>query len=175
MAKKIKIKNEDPSINFRLPEALKIQIYKKAAIENKTVSNFLRDHLTEYLDGSLYEYEIEEYKSDSFINSTEFLQLVVWVYTKREKNDYEETDVNRQDDYIATIKSIGDQLPSELVDEFDKVLMDLMKLKKKASSYSSYEFCRSGYPYDERFNYSLLEKHLLKDRFVKEKVYVNKR
>ena len=46
MVKKYKIKNEDPSINFRLPEELKVNIYKRVSLENKTVSNFLRDHLT---------------------------------------------------------------------------------------------------------------------------------
>ena len=45
MAKKQKIKNEDPSINFRLPEELKEKIYKEASIKNKTISNYLRVHL----------------------------------------------------------------------------------------------------------------------------------
>jgi len=74
MVKKQKIKNEDQSINFRLPEELKFQIYKEASLMNKTVSNFLRDHLLEFMNGSLYEKEIAEYKSNSFKNSTEFLQ-----------------------------------------------------------------------------------------------------
>ncbi len=174
MAKKIKIKNEDPSINFRLPEALKIQIYKEAAILNKTVSNFLRDHLEEFLNGTLYEKEIQEYKSDSFINSTEFLKLVVWVYKKRNKSDYEEKDALRQDDYISTIKSIEGQLPQELNGEFDKVLFDLIKVKNETGSYKSYEFCKSGRLYENGFNYNLLETYVLKDKFVKHTVYLDR-
>jgi len=162
MARKQKIKNEDPSINFRLPEELKLQIYKEASLMNKTVSNFLRDHLLEFMNGSLYEKEIAEYKSNSFINSTEFLQLVVWIYKKRNDNKHKIEDSIKQDDYITTIKSIGEQLPWELVEEFDKVLLDLMKVKKEEGSHKNYTFCRSGYLYENGFNYGKLETYLLK-------------
>ena len=35
---------------------------------NKTVSNFLRDHLAEFMDGSLYAREISYFRDNSFIN-----------------------------------------------------------------------------------------------------------
>ena len=174
MAKKQRIKNEDPSINFRLSPELKKWITNEAISENKTVSNYLRDHLTSFKDGSLYKNEIAAYKSNSFMNSTEFLQLVVWVYKKREEYSYEEKDAIWQDKYIHTIKSIGNQLPDELVNEFDKVLLDLMKVKNEAGSSKSYTFCRSGYLYSDGFNYSLFEDYILKYKIEKHTVYVER-
>lgn len=161
MAKKQKIKNEDPSINFRLPAELKTEIYREAAIQNKTVSNFLRDHLREFMSGSLYEKEIAHYKNNSFINSTEFLQLISWVFSKRNESNCVASD-QQLDMYVKTIKRMDSNIPDDLVKEFDKVLVDLVKVRNDTSSYRTFEFCRSS-AYDSNFKYELLEKFLLND------------
>lgn len=172
MEKKITFHKEDPSINFRLPKELKIQILDAAKLNNQTVSNYLREHMESFLSGELYQKEIAEYEAESFINTNEFLQLVVWTYQKRNENKHVVTDIINQDYYISTIKSIGSQLPCELVEEFDKVLLDLMKVKNEKGDFKMYTFCRSDYPYENGFNYGKLETYLLKTGLEVHKVYV---
>lgn len=159
MAKKYKIKNEDPSINFRLPEELKVGIYKRASLENKTVSNFLRDHLTEFMDGSLYATEIAYLENHSFVNSTEFLQLVIWMFSKRFDKKCKSSN-EKLSQYIQTIKNINGNLPDDLIIEFDKVLVDLIKVRKDSGSYRTFDFTEKYYSGDN-FNYELLENYLL--------------
>jgi hypothetical protein len=165
MAKKIKIVNEDPSINFRIPEPLKREIHKRAALENKTVSNYLRDHLSEYMDGSLFEKEVSHFQNHDFINSTEFLQLIVWMYTKREDKNCT-SDNDQLDGYLATIMNMSMNLPKYLVAESEKVLYDILRVKnedkkeediifKKKFTFSKKSNIKSG------FNYERLEQYLL--------------
>jgi hypothetical protein len=160
MAKRQKIKNEDPSINFRLPEELKAEIYKEASRLNKTVSIFLRDHLTEFMDGSLYAREIAYYKDNSYVNSTEFLQLITWMYSKRNNNTCIASN-EQLNKYIKTIKRMDFSIPINLEREFDKVLVDLVRVRDdKGSLYRSFYFCNSSL-YDANFNYEVLENFLL--------------
>lgn len=157
--KNTKISNEDPSINFKLPENLKDQITREANLENKTVSTYLRDHLEKFIDGSLYEKEVADFKLKSFKNSTEFLQLVTWVFAKRSNNECKTSNVvlNR---YIETIKRIDNNLTPRLKQEFDKVLFDLLKVRNEDSSYRSFSFCLISYR-SENFDYQVLEDYLL--------------
>jgi len=111
MKKKNVYRKEDPSINFRLPKELKIQIQEAAISKNQTTSIFLRDHMESFLSGELIENELAKNVEDTFMNSTEFLQLVVWIFIKRNENEYVEGDRIWQDKYISTIKSIDNQLP----------------------------------------------------------------
>jgi len=149
---------EDPSINFRLPIELKVRILKDADFHDQTVSNYLRDHMQSFLSGELYEEEIAEYEDQSFIKSIDFLQLVVWLYKKRNEREYTPEDTLKQDNYISILKAISNNLPKELVDEFDKVLFDVIKVKK-GNGAKSYKFCKSGS--DDEFSYKKLEDYLL--------------
>ena len=159
MAKKQRIKNEDPSINFRLTEELKGDIYKRASLENKTVSNFLRDHLTEFMDGSLYAREISYFRDNSFINSTEFLQLITWVMTKRQNPKCLSTN-EQLDTYIKTIKRMDFSIPANIVKEFDYVLADLIRVRNKTGDDRSFYFC--GFMgVDATFNHNLLVNYIL--------------
>lgn len=151
----------DPSINFRLPIELKVKILKEADFHHQTVSNYIRDHMQSFLSGKLYEEEIAQYENHSFINSTDFLQLVVWMYKKRDENKCTQEDTLKQDIYINTLKSISKDLPKDLVNEFDKVLLDLMKVKNEKARYRNYDFCKLGYLYNDQFSYKKLEDYLL--------------
>ena len=155
MAKKIKIRNEDPKINFRLPEKLKLEIHKQASLVNKTVSNYLRDHLTKYLDGTLYQKEIDFLEDHQFVNSTEFLQLVTWMYRKR-KDNYFRSDNEQLDKYIYTIKNIQHHLPIDLIQEFDKVLVCLLNVPSgnRILKFTGENIIR------EAFNYGKLEEFI---------------
>lgn len=159
MVKKYKIKNEDPSINFRLPEELKVNIYKRASLENKTVSNFLRDHLTEFMDGSLYAREISYFRDNSFINSTEFVQLITWVMTKKESSKCCSTN-EQLDTYIQTIKRMDFSIPVNIVKEFDYVLADLIRVRNETGNDRSFYFC-GIIGLDVKFNYNLLVNYIL--------------
>jgi hypothetical protein len=162
MAKKVKIINEDPSINFRIAEELKYRIHKEAALKNETVSTYLRDLLTEFFDGRLYEKEMAIYEDQKFINSTGFMQLVIWMY--RKKTEKKCTSTARQlDDYIQTLKSINLQLPLNLREEFDIVLLDVLRVKNEEYEHNKeYKFGNTSYS-NKGFNYEKLEHYLLNE------------
>lgn len=162
MAKKQKIVNEDPSINFRIPQDLKNRIHKEAALKNETVSTYLRDLLTEFLDGRLLEKKIAFFEDKNFINSTGFLQLVIWMYQK--KTEKKCTSTARQlDGYIQTLKSIDLQLPLSLREEFDIVLFDVLRVKNEEFDHNKeYKFGNTSYLY-KGFNYEKLEQYLLNE------------
>lgn len=159
MAKKQKIKNEDPSINFRLPEELKEKIYKEASIKNKTISNYLRDHLQEFIDGSLYAREISYYRDNSFINSTEFLQLITWVLVKRSNSQCYASN-EQLDQYIQTIKKMDFSIPDNIVKQFDYVLVDLIRVRNETGNDRSFYFC-GIIGLESKFDYNLLVNFIL--------------
>ncbi|WP_111710344.1 hypothetical protein [Lutibacter citreus] len=164
MAKKQRIKNEDPSINFRLSPEMKKWVINEAISKNVTVSNYLRNHLEKFIDGTLYD---EFNQSDDhlpFLKSIEFLQLITFVFSKRENSKCTSTQ-EQLSEYIKTIKQMSNEdLPSKIISEFDKVLMDLIKVKNenKKLSYVHFEFCKTSY-LDTSFKYKLLEKYLLNE------------
>lgn len=159
--KKKSIINEDPSINFRLPKELREQVIQEAQLLNSTVSNYIRNHLIEFLSGKLYEKEIEFYKSLQFINSTEFLQLVTWVFVQRksEKCSATETQLNK---YKQTLKKLDGNIPESLVVEFDKVLIDLLRFQGDPSSNRVFKFGGNSYT-NSLFDYGKLEHFLLNE------------
>ena len=159
MAKKFKIKNEDPSINFRLPQELKTRIIKEAAYSNKTVSNYLRDHFEEFLDGRLFEKEISYYQSHSYINTTEFIQLITWILSMKHQPPCKSSN-EQLDEYIGTIKNMQSHFEKSLEMEFDKVLADLLRVRYETVTRRYFLFC--GGPINApTFDYSKLETFLL--------------
>lgn len=159
---KHKIKNEDSSINFRLSPELRKWIVTEAISENKTVSNYLRDHLISFMDGTLYEEQVGWYRDRTLVNSTEFLQLIGFIFSKRKNKECVSTD-DQLDCYIKTIKKMEMQeIPNNLMEEFDKVLVDLIRVKKADKRYisPSFKFCETSYT-NPGFNYEMLENYLL--------------
>ena len=157
--KKQNIKNEDPSLNFRLPKELRAPVAKEAALLNVTVSNYLRNHLVDFYSGKLFEKEIGFDHSHELINSNEFLQLVVWVFSKR-KNEKCKSTNDQLNRYIRTIKKLEGILPDSLVIEFDKVLMDLIRVQGDTSSFRVFKFCGQSYT-TPGFDYEKLESFIL--------------
>jgi hypothetical protein len=158
--KKNSIKNEDPSINFKLPQELRAQVEKEAKLANSTVSNYLRNHLADFYSGNLYDNKFSFNLSHDVINSAEFLQLLVWIFSKRrnEKCIATNDQLNR---YIRTIKKLEGILPDSLVIEFDKVLMDLIRVQSDTSSSRVFIFC--GQSTAPRFDYEKLENFVLNE------------
>lgn len=147
--KRVKLKKEDPSINFRLPQELREKVLQKAAIENKTVSNYLRDHLESFLSGKLIEDAIAPYVRHKFINSNEFLQLVVWMYQKKENPRISDYDKLIQKEYIETLKKVSQYLPKDLADEFEKVLYDVIySIQENRYSYKIFNSDYSSINFD---------------------------
>ncbi len=159
MGKKNRIVNNDPSINFRLPKELKQKINREAGLNNLTVSNYVRNLLESYYDGELFEEEIFEYRRHEFIKSIEFLRLVVWMYSKR--NDKKCTSSNdKLDGYIRTLKNAQDHLPTKIVEEFDKVLQDVLRVKTIKSDYfKQFEFTKANDDL-KKFNFLVFEEYI---------------
>lgn len=148
------------SINLKLSDELKEKIKSKAESKQQTVSQYMRDLLSNYYDGSLCKNEIAKNERKEFINSTEFLQLVVWIYSKRKSNKYRERDKNIEK-YIRTLKKIEEHLSGYMVAEFDKVLSDIIRSEnQKIIALKDYSFT-NGYSSTPEFNFEILEKYLL--------------
>ncbi len=148
------------SINLKLSEELKEKVNHKAHLRQQTVSKFIRNLLSTYFDGTLCKGEITKNAKKEFINSTEFLQLVVWMYSKRKSKDFKEK-TEELDGYVKTLKKVEERLPKDLAVEFDKVLFDILRVKNENSIYSKdYKFA-DGYSSTREFDFELLEKYLL--------------
>jgi hypothetical protein len=148
------------SINLKLPDDLKEKTKIRADIKQQTVSKFIRELLSSYFDGTLCKSDVDKSERQSFINSTEFLKLIVWMYAKKSSNAFKETQKDLEN-YIETLKKTAPHFPKELVSEFDKVLFDLIRVSKEESEYfKDYKFSKD-YKSTLEFNYELLEKYLL--------------
>ncbi len=159
--KKKSINNDDPSINFKLPKELREQVLREADLLNSTVSNYLRNHLIEFLSGRLYEKEIAFYKKQEILNTTEFLQLVTWVFVQR-KNDKCIATEAQLNSYKQTLKKLEGKLPNPIVLEFDKVLVDLLRFQADLSSSRAFKFGGNSYT-NPLFDYGKLEHYLLNE------------
>lgn len=162
MSKKKPIKNSDPSINFRLPKELKASIEEKAQEKNQTSSAYLRDLLESVFNGDYCYKEQVKDRIESVIYSKDFLQLMVWIYRKRENRKQEVTDqeLNR---YIRALKKLDGHLPQNITDEFDKVLNDILIVKTEQAKYFKEFKFHSTYEKNKQFNLELVEKFLLDD------------
>ena len=159
MAKKTRIINEDPSINFRLSEELKNKISELAQTENKTTSNYLRDHLESFVDGTLFEKELNLDRKREFIFSEEFMQLIVWMYSKRSNKECIE-EVFELEDYINTLKKVNHEFPYGIRIDFEKVLLDVLRVKNDRSMIKKFTFTKKlneelGFDFKRFENYIL--------------------
>lgn len=159
MAKRAKIKNEDLKINFRIPQGMHDKIILNANQENITVSAYIRNILEKVLHEEQEEVIIEPSKEKMVLDSLDFLKLVVWLYTKREKKERTESR-EELDYYISVIKKLDNHLPKEITKEFDKVLADLLNEKNKAAGYYTFDF-QSKHSLFGTFDYARLESYLL--------------
>lgn len=160
MTKKKPIKNEDTTLNFRIPKELKAKIEKKAEEKNLTTSSYVRDLLESVYNGEYC--QSEEYKSKikSFLFSKEFLRLIIWINSKR-IYDKKTEDIFELESYIRTLKQIEGHLPDNLVKEFDKVLNDILYVRSETGFYGErFNFLNS--PNDtKKFNLKLVEEFFL--------------
>lgn len=147
------------SINLKLPDELKAKLKSVAELKQQTVSKYMRELLSNYFDGSLCKGDVVKNERKTFINSTEFLKLIVWMYSIKRSKTYKQTQTDL-DNYIETLKKIAQHFPNNLVKEFDKVLFDLIRVTNENSEYSKdYKFA-DGYNSTPEFNFEILEKYL---------------
>jgi hypothetical protein len=148
------------SINLKLSDDLKEKIKSKADAKQQTVSQYMRQLLSNYYDGSLCKNEIAKNERKEFINSTNFLQLVVWMYSIKRSNKFKERQED-VDNYIRTLKKVDEHFPDNLIAEFNKVLSDLIRVTNENSIiYKDYKFA-NGYTSTPEFNFEILERYLL--------------
>ena len=79
------------SINLKLPDDLKAKLKSKAEIKQQTVSKYIRELLSNYFDGTLCKGDVVINERKTFINSTEFLKLIVWMYSIKRSSKFKET------------------------------------------------------------------------------------
>jgi hypothetical protein len=160
MSNKKSITAEDATLNFRIPKVLKDKIITEAEKENITSSKYLRDLLEAVHNGSYCNHERLKLERENFLFSREFLQLIVWIYRKRENNK-REVDKNELEGYIKTLKGTESYLPKSLVHEFDKVLNNLLLVRVGAGYDGDHFDFYKSYNDDKKFNYEKVEKFLL--------------
>jgi len=167
MSNKKSITGEDATLNFRVPKVLKEKIITEAEKENITSSKYLRDLLEAVHNGSYCNHESLKLEREEFLFSKEFLQLIVWIYRKRENNK-REVDKNDLEGYIKTLKGTENYLPKSLVREFDKVLNNLL-LVRVGMGYDGDHFdFHKSYTDDKKFNCEEVEKFLLNENVLED-------
>lgn len=148
------------SINLKMSDELKEKIKIRANYRKQTLSKYLRELISNYFDGTLCKGEVARNETKEFINSTEFLQVVVWIYSKKGAKKVKETQTDL-DKYIGILKKTEQYLPKHLISEFDKVLLDLIRVTNDVGVYSKeYKFV-DGETSSLRFDFEVLEKYLL--------------
>ncbi|WP_047544876.1 hypothetical protein [Psychroserpens sp. Hel_I_66] len=167
MNTKKSIADEDTTLNFRISKLLKAKIIAKAEKENVTSSKYLRDLLESVHDGSYCDqYKLRSERED-FLFSREFLQLIVWIYKKRE-NSKREVEKNSLEGYVKTLKRIDKYLPENLVREFDKVLNNLLFVRVGVGYDGDHFEFHKSYNNDKKFNCDELEKFLLNENVLED-------
>ncbi|WCO02288.1 hypothetical protein [Psychroserpens ponticola] len=165
MTNKKSITDEDATLNFRVPKSLKATIVAKAEIEKITSSKYLRNLLESVHNGSYCHLDKLKSEREDFLFSKEFLQLIVWIYRKRENNS-REVDKNDLDSYVKTLKRTENFLPKNLVFELDKVLNNLLVVRvSKGYDGDRFDFPKN-YSDDKKFNYEKVEKFLLDENIL---------
>lgn len=160
MAKRAKINNEDPRLSFRIPQEMHDMILFNVNREKTTVSAYLRKLLEKELNTNQDEIIIEPSKERRVMGTLDFLKLVVWLYKKKQKNDKTECP-EELDFYISVIKKLEDHLPKGMIVEFDKVLANLLHVKRN-DYVSSFKFIGYNSDFGE-FDYKKLETYLLEE------------
>ncbi|TXE16601.1 hypothetical protein ES692_12560 [Psychroserpens burtonensis] len=165
MNNKKSITEEEAMINFRLSKVLKETIITEAQKANITSSKYLRNLLEEVHSGNYCLEEKLKSERENFLFSKEFLQLMIWIYRKRENNKRE---VEKQflERYIKTLKRTEDYLPNILVYEFDKILKNLLLVRVDTSYDGSYFDFHKAYNEDKKFNFEIVEKFLLDENVL---------
>lgn len=160
MKKKPKIKYEESTLNFRVSNDLKLLIGKKAQEMNITASKYLRQVLEDVHDGTL-ERRVEIItEKQTFLSSNEFLRLVFWIYQKKADNKLIESG-EQLAGHVRTLKRLDGHLPEEIVSEFDKVLTNIITIKKD-SKYNTERFdFPDPYGRGNQFDYGKVECYFL--------------
>jgi hypothetical protein len=166
MDKKKPVKNDDTTINFRIPKVLKAKIEEKAEEKNVTTSAYVRDLLESVHNGDYCHHEVVKSRINEFLFSKEFMQLMIWIYTK--KTDNSKTEHNDElERYIKTLKQVEGHMPNDLVKEFDKVLIDIIKMQDEKNPFVKYSFHSSSTDGRKTFNKDKVEKFLLNNLRLK--------
>lgn len=163
MAKKKRNSNELPSINFKLPAELKQWVTEQALNENLTVSNYLRKEITASMKGDSITVDKDEYFERKLVGSKGFLSLVVWMYSKRIEKKCRIDNV-KLSEYIDTLKKIRNVFPNDIEVEFEKVLLDALKVRSKKESFERvFEFGREHLSSRDHntVNFERIENYLL--------------
>lgn len=172
MAKKKRTEKEDLSINFKLSKELKSKIIDLAKKDGKTISNYLRGHFENFIDGSLFEEEFTFDQEQKFMFSEEFMQLIIWMYSKRKQKECEETEFELNG-YIDTLKKINYEFPYSIKKDFEKVLQDVLKVRNETGLIKKFTFSKKEE--DElSFSFKRFENYLLKGETEKSYIGVGR-
>lgn len=158
--KKSKIKYEESTLNFRVPNEIKDEIVQKAEQKNITVSRYLRQVLEDVLNGTLHKSEVKVKEEPTFLSSIGFLRLMMWIYNKRTDDKLIESK-EQLEEFTKTLKRLDGHLPEEIIREFDKVLTNVITIRKD-SKYNTERFdFPNPYGSGNQFDYGKVERYFL--------------
>lgn len=167
-------------LNFRISEDLKKLIDSKAEKENSSSSQIVREILENYFlkaeeyhddkisseldevsDFQHIEEDLSE-ETENIIYTSRFIQLICWIYDQKSTNPK----IHKEKQYESFKKTIIElnncnQISSELIEEFNKILAELIQKKGRLS----YQF-KFVKPFgSERFSYDLLNDFIFSKKF----------
>ena len=163
--KRDKIVRDHVTINFRIDKALKSRLNSIVSRKNITLSKYLRDVLEKHLsEFERYELPNENQAEDKGELHKEFFQFVIWLYTKKEDRKRLESDTI--DSYIKLIKRLDGKLPSYVIHEFDKVLIDLFRIKSAIGFDGEYYNFPNSQFKEKKLDYKQLEQFFLNTDYL---------
>lgn len=156
MIKKEKIQNDDPRLSIRLDKEVKNRLTLLRNKENMTISQIIRKIIDEYLereDQGGFKHEVVSLRE----RGDHFIKLAVWIYKKRKDTSCKES-LGELNYYMSAIKKMEGFVPREIMEEFDKVLADIFRVKTETGIF--FRFSDSS-DKSKAFNYPLFEHYIL--------------
>ncbi|WKL44894.1 hypothetical protein [Flavobacterium sp. ZE23DGlu08] len=159
-------------LNVRIPEKLRNMLIDDSDQKGVSLSDNVRDILTTYSE-ELQSEEIDNQTlfDNNYPNSNEFIYLISWIYEKSRdpynwglKNDLEDL----KKIVLEVIKN--DCFPNDLKREFEKVLLDILRLISEfGTGNNQFRFCELCS--NDAFDYVILRDYI-NNRAFENRIYV---
>lgn len=160
------------NLNVRISNKLRDMLTDDSDQKGISLSDNVREVLTSYCEQEQYE-EIDNQTlfDNNYPNSNEFIYLVSWMYDKQKDHRHLGSENDLQDLKIIVLEVIKNNcFPNDLKREFEKVLVDIIRLINEfGSGNKKFRFCIICS--DDSFDYVILGDYIY-NRAFEYRIYV---
>lgn len=156
-------------LNVRIPQKLRDSLIDNAFEKGITLSDHSREILSSYFEAkNTDEIDNQTLQDINFYNSSEFIYLIFWMFEKIRSPKYFGPKNELEDLKKIVLQVVTNKFfPSDLKQEFEKVLIDIQRVTNEFDSeHNQFKFCLLCT--EEVFDYSILTD------FIRNKAFENR-